>query len=85
MVVAHLLTHGLFFTFILNGSLLLVMVLTSPHIWGYADYPVVIKIKVPPPNKKRETLLSDDRVTLVCLRSGVPHLFNLCPQIQTGR
>jgi len=57
MVVAHLITHGLFFTFIVNGYLLLVMILTSPRVWGYADYPEVIKNKVPP-QTRREKLLA---------------------------
>jgi hypothetical protein len=54
MVVAHLVTHGLFFAFIVNGYLLLVMILTSPRIWGYADYPEVIKNKVPPQTKREK-------------------------------
>ncbi len=45
MVVTHLITHGLFFAVIFNGYLLLVMVLTSPRVWGYTDYPEVIKNK----------------------------------------
>ncbi len=54
MVVAHLVTHGLFFAFIVNGYLLLVMILTSPRIWGYADYPEVIKNKVLPQTKREK-------------------------------
>jgi hypothetical protein len=57
MVVTHLITHGLFFAFIFNGYLLLVMVLTSPRVWGYTDYPEVIKDKVPP-QTRREKLLA---------------------------
>jgi hypothetical protein len=54
MVIAHLITHGLFFTFIVNGYLLLVMILTSPRIWGYSDYPQVIKNKVPPQTRREK-------------------------------
>ena len=57
MVVTHLVTHGLFFSFIVNGYLLLVMILVSPRIWGYADYPEKIKRKVPP-QTRREKLLA---------------------------
>jgi hypothetical protein len=57
MVVAHLITHGLSFAIIVNGYILLVMILTSPRIWGYTDYPEVIKNKVPP-QTKREKLLA---------------------------
>jgi hypothetical protein len=57
MVVTHWITHGLFFAVIFNGYLLLVMVLTSPRVWGYADYPEVVKRKVPP-QTQREKLLA---------------------------
>ncbi len=57
MVVTHLITHGLFFAIIFNGYLLLVMVLTSPRVWGYSDYPEVIKNKVSP-QTQREKLLA---------------------------
>jgi hypothetical protein len=57
MVVEHLLTHGPFFALAVNGYLLLVMILTSPRVWGYVDYPAVIKNKVPP-QTKRENLLA---------------------------
>jgi len=57
MVVTHLITHGLFFAVIFNGYLLLVMVLTSPRVWGYTDYPEVIKNKVPT-QTQREKLLA---------------------------
>ncbi len=57
MVATHLITHGLFFAFIFSGYLLLVMVLTSPRVWGYTDYPDVIKDKVSP-QTRREKLLA---------------------------
>jgi hypothetical protein len=57
MVVTHLITHGLFFAVIFNGYLLLVMVLAGPRVWGYTDYPEVIKNKVPP-QTQREKLLA---------------------------
>ncbi len=56
MVVAHLITHGLFFAVIVNGYLLLVMVLISPRVWGYTDYPQVIKNKVPAQTKREKRL-----------------------------
>ena len=57
MVVTHLIAHGLFFAVIFNGYLFLIMVLTSPRVWGYADYPEVVKQKVPP-QTRREKLLA---------------------------
>jgi len=57
MVITHLITHGLFFAVVFNGYLLLVMVLISPRVWGYTDYPDVVKHKVPP-QTQREKLMA---------------------------
>jgi len=48
MIIEHLIKHGLFFGLIVTGSLFVIMVTTSPRIWGYSDYPDCIKEKVPP-------------------------------------
>jgi len=48
MVLTHLVTHGLFYAVMVTGYLLLVMLTTSPRVWGYADYSDAIKAKVPP-------------------------------------
>jgi hypothetical protein len=54
-----MLTHGLFYALTVNLYLLLMMVATSPRVWGYADYSDEIKAKVPPqtPQEKRLALL----------------------------
>jgi len=39
-----------------NGYLLLMMVSTSPRVWGYVDYPDEIKAKVPPQTAKEKRL-----------------------------
>jgi hypothetical protein len=59
MLWRHILTHGLLFAFLFNGYLLLLMVTTSPRVWGYADYSEEIKAKVPPQtaSEKRLALL----------------------------
>ena len=57
MVIAHLITHGLFYAVIMNGYLFLLMITTSPRVWGYTDYSKEIKDKVPP-QTKREKLLA---------------------------
>jgi hypothetical protein len=54
MAFKHIITHGLFYAVIGNGYLFLVMVTTSPRVWGYNDYPEVIKKKVPPQTKKEK-------------------------------
>lgn len=56
MVITHIITHGLFFAVIFNGYILLLMVLFSPRVWGYADYPEVIKNKVPLQTQKEKLL-----------------------------
>ena len=56
MELTHLAAHGLFYAVIVNGYLLLVMVLTSPRVWGYSDYSESIKAKVPPQTKQEKRL-----------------------------
>ena len=56
MVWTHLATHGLFFAVVVNGSLLVMMLTTSPRVWGYADYSEAIKAKVPPQTAKEKRL-----------------------------
>lgn len=59
MALNHILIHGLFYAAVFNGYLLLMMVTTSPRIWGYSDYPEEIKAKIPPQSKeeKRKAIL----------------------------
>lgn len=59
MVMGHVLTHGLIFAVIANAYLFLVMISTSPRVWGYTDYPEAIKNKVPAqtPREKLKALL----------------------------
>ena len=56
MVLTHLVAHSLFFAAIVNGYLFLIMVSTSPRVWGYSDYSEAIKAKVPPQTKKEKRL-----------------------------
>ena len=59
MILKHLLTHGLFYSIIVTGSLFLMMVTMSPRVWGYSDYSQEIKNKVPAQTKseKRQAML----------------------------
>ena len=56
MVLTHLVAHGLLFAVIVNGYLLLVMVTTSPRVWGYSDYSEAIRAKVPPQTREERRL-----------------------------
>jgi hypothetical protein len=48
MILEHLITHSLLYGIITTGYLFLMMVTTSPRVWGYHDYPQTIKNKVAP-------------------------------------
>jgi hypothetical protein len=72
MVVTHVAVHGLFYAFIVNGYLLLVMVLTSPRVWGYSDYSESIKAKVPPQTKQEKRLAMLIAVPWMLFSAGFP-------------
>ncbi len=56
MVVKHVLIQGLFYATVVNVYLFIFMITASPRIWGYSDYPEVIKNKVPPQTKKEKII-----------------------------
>lgn len=56
MIVEHLLMHGLFYALVVTAYLLVMMVTTSPRIWGYNDYSQAIKDKVPPQTQSERKL-----------------------------
>lgn len=56
MVLKHVLLHSLIFAVSVNAYLFLVMIMISPRVWGYADYPAVIKNKVEPQTRKEKRL-----------------------------
>ena len=56
MIIEHLLTHGLLYAVIVTGYLFIMMISTSPRVWGYNDYPQSIKDKVPPQTKGEKRL-----------------------------
>lgn len=56
MIVEHLLTHGLFYAIVVTSYLFVMMVTTSPRVWGYNDYSQAIKDKVPPQTKSEKKL-----------------------------
>ena len=72
MVLTHLVTHGLFYAVIVNGFLLLIMVSTSPRVWGYSDYSEAIKAKVPPQTKQEKRLAIIIAVPWMIFSAGFP-------------
>ena len=56
MVIAHIITHGFFFGLVVTGYLFLFMITFSPRVWGYKDYPDIVKRKVPTQTGKEKWL-----------------------------
>jgi hypothetical protein len=56
MVGTHIITHGLFYGAVLTGYLFLLMITLSPRVWGYKDYPDIVKKKVPAQTGKEKML-----------------------------
>jgi len=56
MVLTHILSHSLFYGVAVTAYLLVMMVSTSPRVWGYADCPQVVRSKVPPQTSAEKRL-----------------------------
>lgn len=56
MLSSFSLLHGLIYGGGITGYILLLMVATSPRVWGYQDYPERVKEKVPPQTRRERTL-----------------------------
>jgi hypothetical protein len=72
MIATHLAAHGLFYATVVNGYLFLVMVLTSPRVWGYSDYSEAIKAQVPPQTKQEKRLAVIIAVPWMLFSVGFP-------------
>ena len=78
MIIEHIVTHSLFYGFTANLYLFLMMVLSSPRVWGYADYPDHIKSKVPPQTKRERTLAAVFGVPWMIYVLGFPFFRVIC-------
>jgi len=56
MVASYIVMNGLFYGLVGTGYLFLMMIALSPRVWGYKDYPDVVKEKVAPQTRKEKTL-----------------------------
>ena len=54
MVLKTVVIDSLVFAGAANLYLFLMMITTSPRVWGYSDYPATVKEKVPPPTRKEK-------------------------------
>jgi hypothetical protein len=53
---SYSLQQGLFYGLVINGYLLLMMMTVNPRIWGYEDYPDIVKQKVQPLTDREKRL-----------------------------
>jgi len=56
MAIQRIITYGLFYGLVVTGYLFLVMITFSPRVWGYKDYPDVVKAKVSPQTRREKIL-----------------------------
>ena len=54
VIIKTVVIDSLVFAGITNLSLFLMMITFSPRVWGYSDYPDVVKDKVAPPTRKEK-------------------------------
>ena len=72
MILEHLTTHGLLYSILVTGYLLMLMVTTSPRVWGYTDYPQAIKNKIQPQTKKEKKLAAIISLPWLIFTLGFP-------------
>jgi len=64
--------HGLIFAIIFNGYIFLMMISTSPRVWGYQDYPERVKAKVPPQTRQERTTAAIFGIPFIAIILGFP-------------
>jgi hypothetical protein len=84
MIVKHILGHGLAFAVVANGYLFLVMLLTSPRVWGLSDYPPAIKAKVPAQTKREKRLAALVALPWFAFLLGFPVFSTLSLKVKLG-
>jgi hypothetical protein len=84
LVITHVITHGLIYGIIVTGYLFLMMIAFSPRVWGYQDYPEVVKDKVPAQTKKEKTLAAILGVPWFIFVAGFPVFSTLALKSKLG-
>jgi hypothetical protein len=69
-----ILFYGLIFSVIVNLYLFIMMVLTSPRVWAYSDYPKSITDDVPPPTSREKKIAGVIGIPYLILVLGIPIL-----------
>jgi len=84
MVLAHIAMHGLFYGIVVTGYLFLFMITFSPRVWGYKDYPDIVKRKVPPQTGKEKTLAAIVGLPWLVFVAGFPVLSTFALKSKLG-
>ncbi|MFX0173866.1 MAG: hypothetical protein ACFE9L_18435 [Candidatus Hodarchaeota archaeon] len=84
MLITHFIAHGIFYAIISTGYLFLFMIIFNPRIWGYQDYPEVIKKKVPPQTRKERTMAGIISLPWSLFTFGFPLISTYMLKIQLG-
>jgi hypothetical protein len=64
--------HGLIFGASLTSYIFLLMITLSPRIWGYQDYPDIVKQKVPPQTKRERIIAGITGIPFLIIALGFP-------------
>jgi len=78
MVLKHFIAHGLFYSFVVTGYLLILMITTSPRVWGYSDFPQATKNKVQPQTSNEKKLAVVVALPWFLFTLGFPVYSTLC-------
>lgn len=84
MLLSFSLIHGLTYGGGITAYLFLLMINTSPRIWGYQDYPDRVKEKVPPQTRRERTIAGISGVPFFLFSFGFPVYSILTLKAQTG-
>jgi hypothetical protein len=72
MLISFSLIHGLIYGGGITGYLLLLMVTTSPRVWGYQDYPERVNEKVPPKTKRERMMAGVASIPFILFSLAFP-------------
>ena len=72
MMIKTIVIHSLIFTTLFNGFLFLMMISFNPRIWGYSDYPQIVKDKVPAQTSREKRTALMVSIPFLLITIGYP-------------
>jgi len=84
MVFSYILINSLFYAVIATGYILMLMYFFNPRIWGYQDYPDIIKEKVPPQTGRERGIAGLVSIPWVIFTFGFPIYSTYTLKLQQG-